>query len=86
MVEAEAVDQFAPAADAFRVVVELDVVLEVIEERGGQRHVAVFGEGGADAADVAVDPEDLLHHHQRTARRDVRLGAPCTDSAVGGLQ
>ena len=74
------------AAYALGVVAQLHIVLEMVEEGRRHRHVAVLCEGLADIADVLVDPEDLLHHHERAARRDVRLRAPRADAAAGGFQ
>ena len=65
---------FAPARDVLRRVADVDVALVAIEQRRGDRPVAIGGVAVADAADVAVDAEDLLRDDEPAARRSGGIG------------
>jgi len=96
------VDQLAAALDVLRLVAELELGLDAIEERRGDRRVAgrrepkrsgglspnspqggreagrtrsgrVRTEPGRGRADVGVDAEDLLDHHDGAARLAERI-------------
>ena len=55
-------------------VTELDTALLAVEHRRGQCHVTVGGKTVAHRADVAVDTENLLDHHDTAFRRAHALG------------
>ena len=79
--------QLPPARDVVGQVAQVDARLDPVEERRGDRDVALRGVALADAPDVAVDAEDLLHDDQPAARGALRLRSPCRDlRAVGSGQ
>ena len=53
----------------------LEVAHEAVEHRRRHRHIAERRQPVADRADVMIDAENLLHHHQPALRRALRIGA-----------
>src|SRR5438552_4431922 len=59
--------ELATARDILRRVTDIEVALIAIEQRRRDGHVTIGREAAADAADVAVDAEDLLGNDQSPA-------------------
>ncbi|KAH2775413.1 hypothetical protein KXW38_002350, partial [Aspergillus fumigatus] len=56
-------DEFAGIGDFVRRVAALEVRLEPVEDRRRDRDIAFGGKAVAHRADMVVDAEDLLDHH-----------------------
>src|SRR5690606_20815178 len=83
-VEAQGRGQGAPAFEAGFVIGQLGVAFDRIEQGGCQGQEAVARVALRDRADVGVDAEDLLDHHQAAQRRGLRPGQPAADAADPG--
>ena len=79
--------ELASLGDVLGRVTQVDIRGVAIEQRRCDRHVAVRGVAVADAANVAVHPEDLLGDDDGAPRRGGGVRAPCRDArAVGGRE
>ena len=78
--------QLPAPGDVGRRVTDVHAALVAVEQRRRDHEVAVGGKPVADAADVAVDAEDLLRDDDRSARRADRIRAPCRqpEAVTGG--
>src|SRR5712691_11039051 len=80
-------DKGAAPFDIRRRVTDVEPALDPVEERRRHGEIAVRGVAVGDAPDVAVHPEDLLHHDQPSAGFSVGFGAVGGQFvAVGGAE
>lgn len=76
-----------PFLDFSHRIANLDAWSNAVKQCGRDRHIAIGGIAISYLADVIIDTEDLLYHHDGAARLSCWLGTICAQAmAIGGRQ